>query len=114
MLISPSNSNTISSIIGGIKTSNSYSLLSSLNSTLSKVVVTGIISFASNFFILTVIIPFLICSKEVSLPFENNKGLKVTFNILPDIIDSFEKLKKPFNMKFSDFFFISVISAYES
>ena len=36
-VISPSNLNFISFIIGGIKTSNSYSLLSSLNSTFSKV-----------------------------------------------------------------------------
>ena len=55
--------------------------------------VTGIVSFDSFFSIITFIIPFLICSKEVSLPFENNKGLNDTFNILPDIIDSFEKLK---------------------
>ena len=93
VLISPSNLNFISFIIGGIKTSNSYSLLSSLNSIFSKVSVTGIISFDSSFFIFTVIIPFLICSKEVSRPFENNKGLNDTLNILPGIIASLEKLK---------------------
>ena len=64
--------------------------------------------------ILTVMIPFLICSKEVSRPLENNKGLKLTLSICPGIIDSFNILKHPFNLKFSDFFFISVISAYES
>ena len=89
-------------------------MLSSLKGIFSKTVLTGIVSLFSDFKISTEIVPFLIASKDISLPFANKRGLKLTLSIFPGIKDSFIKLKYPFNSMFSLLLFISVISAYES